>query len=86
MFLPGHDARVAAFTRFKGCVCVGPGCVVEKGACLEDCVVLGGSRVGEGARLARCVVGHSCSVEAHSSIGPGRALGDGSVVKRFSQL
>jgi mannose-1-phosphate guanylyltransferase len=84
--LLGRLARAAAFTRFKGCVCVGPGCVVEKGASLEDCVVLGGSRIGEGARLWRCVVGHSCAIGAHSSIGIGRALGDGSVVKKFSQL
>ncbi|MBI5245308.1 MAG: NDP-sugar synthase [Elusimicrobia bacterium] len=84
--LVGAGASVAPLVRFSGSVCIGPGCVVERGAWLSDCVILGRSRIGRGARLSGCVVGHACVVEPNASIGPGRALGDGSVVKQYSQL
>lgn len=82
----GAGARVADYARFVGSACVGPRCRIGRGAVLEDCVVLAGARIGEGARLERCVVGPGCSVGAHAVLGPGRALGDGSSVSRFSQL
>ena len=84
--LVGAGAAVGAGVRFSGSVCIGPRCVIERGALLSDCVVLAGSRIGEGARLSGCVVGHGCVIEPNASIGPGRALADGSRVNGFSQL
>ena len=84
--LVGAGAAIGPRVSFSGSVCVGPGCVVEGGAFLSDCVVLARSRIGEGARLSGCVIGQDCIVEPGASIGPGRALGDGSIVKSFSQL
>lgn len=84
--LVGRGARVAAGVRFTGSVCLGPRCVVGRGAALEDCVLLAGARVGEGARLSRCVVGQGCRVGPRSTLGPGRALGDGSTTTEHSAL
>jgi mannose-1-phosphate guanylyltransferase len=82
----GRGTRVDSYVRFYGSVSVGPNCRVAQGAVLDHCVVLAGTRIGEGARLERCVVGQNCRLGPHSVIGPGRALGDDSVVSRFSQL
>ena len=82
----GRGTTVGPFARFRGSVSVGEGCAIGRGAVLEDCAVLGGTRVGEGARLQGCVIGRRCRLGAHAVVGPGRALGDGSSVQRFSQL
>lgn len=82
----GRGVRIGPFVRFSGSVSVGPRCVVGKGASLENCVVLEGTRVGEGSRLEGCVVGRRCRIGPNSRVGPGRALGDGSVLQNFSQL
>lgn len=49
-------ARVDPDTVWRGFLDVGPGAVIERGAELEDCVVLGGSSVGTGVRLRGAVV------------------------------
>lgn len=82
----GERTQVGPYVRFSGSICIGPGCRIGQGASLEDCVVLDGTTVGEGASLKRCIVGHGCRIGPHTSLGPGRALGDRSVVTRFSQL
>ncbi|MBI3298657.1 MAG: NDP-sugar synthase [Elusimicrobia bacterium] len=80
----GAGAKVAA-ARFSGSVCLGPRTRVDAGAALTDCVVLERSHVGKDARLERCVVGRDCRVGAGALVGPGRALGDGSILTAFSR-
>ena len=84
--LLGVKTLVGPYVRFSGGVCIGERCVIGQGSVLKDCVVLGGALIGEGVNLNRCVIGRECRVGAHASLGPGRALGDRSVVARFSQL
>ena len=45
-----------------GPTAVGPNCEIEAGAILNQCVVLGNSRVGRKARLDRCVLGEGSVV------------------------
>ena len=82
----GSRTKVADFVRFSGAVVVGPDCDIAQGAALSNCVVLSGTRIGEGARLEGCVVGTHSNIEPHSVLGPGTALGDHSHVTKFSQL
>lgn len=82
----GARARVGDFVRLAGGVVVGPDCEIGKGAALANCIVLAGTRIGEGAKLEGCVVGTNSRVEPNSVLGPGTALGDHSLVTRFSQL
>jgi NDP-sugar pyrophosphorylase family protein len=82
----GNDANVGDFARFSGSVCVGPRCVIGKGAWLEDCVILEGTRVGAGARLERCIVGSRCRIGAHALITENAALAADSEVRSYSLL
>jgi len=82
---PFKPARSARVDPGRG-VCLGEGCSVAEGAVLEDCVVLEGSSIGPRARLSGCVIGRRCRIGHDSEVGPGRALGDGSVVTGFSKL
>ncbi|MFA6002655.1 MAG: NDP-sugar synthase [Elusimicrobiota bacterium] len=82
----GDRARIGDFTRFARHVCIGPRCVIGKGAALEDCVVLADSLVGDGAVLKGCVVGPGCRVGAHAVISAGTALAGGSHLRPYSQL
>ncbi|MBI4678331.1 MAG: NDP-sugar synthase [Elusimicrobia bacterium] len=84
----GDGAAVGDFVRFSGHVCVGPGCVIGRGAQLEDCVILEGTRIGDGATLKRCVVGERCLIGANTAVAAGRfaAVAGGSVVAPYSFL
>lgn len=81
----GKSARVAEFARFSGSVSVGPGCEIGK-ARLRDCVLLEGARIGDGARLERCVVGPRSVVGAHAAVSAKTVLAAGSRVGAYSQL
>lgn len=83
--LVGAGASIGPEVRFSGSVCLGPGARVSAGAWLSDCVVLAGTRIGADARLERCVIGRRCRIGAGALVGPGRALGDGSVLAPFSR-
>ena len=82
----GDGVRVGDFARFARHVCVGPDCVIGKGAALEDCVILAGSSIADGAVLKGCVIGPRCRVGRHSVVSAGAALAGGSTLRPFSQL
>ncbi len=83
--LVGPGGAVGPGARFAGSVCLGADVRVGAGAALSDCVVLEGTAVGADARLERCIVGRRCRIGAGALVGPGRALGDGSVLTAFSR-
>ena len=82
----GSGASVGDFARFSGSVCVGSRCVIGKGAWLEDCVILSGTKIGSGARLERCVVGGGCRIGAQAQLTQDAALAGGSEVLSYSLL
>ncbi len=82
----GHGAKVGNYVRFGGNICIGPNCKIGQGATLENCVVLKGTRIGEGARLEGCIIGQNCVIGPHTTVSRGRAVGDRSVIMKFSQL
>ncbi|MBI5629852.1 MAG: NDP-sugar synthase [Elusimicrobia bacterium] len=84
--LLGRGTSVGDFVRFEGHVCVGNGCRVGKGAWLQDCVVLEGTVIGDGARLERCVVGARCRIGTQAVLGQGTALAGGSELKPYTVM
>lgn len=82
----GERTSLGDFVRLAGPLCVGPGCVIGKGASLENCVVMEGTRIGEGASLKGCVVGPRCRIGANSILTGKTALGAGSVLSAYSAL
>lgn len=82
----GEKSSVGDFARLTGPVCVGPGCIIGRGASLENCVVLEGTRIGEGAVLKGCVVGAGCRIGAHAVLSSKTALGGNSRVEPYSSL
>ena len=48
---------------------VGPSCVVEAGAEIEDCILLDGCRIGRGAHIRRAVVGPGVLVADNEDVG-----------------
>lgn len=84
--LLGRGSKAGSRSRFIGAVCVGDNCVIGDGATLEDCVILKGTHIGPGARISRAIIGENCRIGKKAVIGPGRALGDHSVIKEYSAL
>lgn len=55
-FLVHPTARVDSAARLEGWAAIGPECVVEAGAVLEECVLWAGTRVKAGARWRRALL------------------------------
>jgi mannose-1-phosphate guanylyltransferase len=64
----GEAVRIDDTASFTGSVALGQGCTIERGASIEDSVLLDGVRVGAGTRLCRVVVGPGASLPAASEL------------------
>lgn len=82
----GERASIGDFSRLIGPVCLGPRCVVGKGAHLENCVVLEDAVIGEGATLRGCVVGGGCRIGANATLSEHTALAARSRIEAYSVL
>ncbi|HYP29926.1 MAG TPA: NDP-sugar synthase [Blastocatellia bacterium] len=61
-------------------------CYVEDRARIENSVVRGGTRIGQGAVVRGAVVGRSCHIGRAVTVGRGAVLGDKSVISDYSQV
>ncbi|MHB2025405.1 MAG: sugar phosphate nucleotidyltransferase [Elusimicrobiota bacterium] len=82
----GPGSRAENGARFFGRVCLGANCRVGKDAVLEDCVILDGTIIGDGASLKRCVIGPRCRIEARARVENISALAADSRIKAYSLL
>ena len=62
-FVLGAACRIEDQVLILGPTAVGHHCEIESGAIINQCVILGNSRIGKGARLDRCVIGEGSVVE-----------------------
>jgi len=69
----------------KGFACLGPGATVERGAVLEDSVLLDGARVARDAVVARSILGKDAVVGAGARV-EDSVLGDGASAPPQAQL
>jgi mannose-1-phosphate guanylyltransferase len=94
-YLAAHRARLkdgatlAHGARFdgkaSGFACIGHNATVDKGAALEDTVLLPEAHVGKDARLARCILGKAARVGAGAHL-EDVVLGDGAEVPAGATL
>ena len=82
----GARAQIHPTAELKGFVSIGPGCRIQAGALLHDCVLLEGVLVGEKARLQSCVIGPGCSIGAYARVREGTILAARSLVKPYSVI
>ena len=68
------DARIDEAARVSS-ACIGPSCVVERGATVTEAVLLANVRVCEGARVSRSVLGEGCAVSSGAVL-EDEAVGD----------
>jgi NDP-sugar pyrophosphorylase family protein len=59
----GTGAAIDPSAEWLGFLDVGEGAVIEKDTILEDCIVLAGAAVREGARFRRAVIHSECVME-----------------------
>ena len=63
MLLLGAASRIEDQVLILGPTAVGHHCEIESGAIINQCVILGNSRIGQGAHLDHCVIGEGSVVE-----------------------
>jgi len=61
-------------------------CYIEDRARIENSVVRGGTRIGQGAVVRDAVIGKSCHIGRAVTAGRGAILGDKSVINDYSQI
>jgi mannose-1-phosphate guanylyltransferase len=74
----GRDAVIGRDVALLGDVTVGADCWVHPNATIKSSILLPGSRVGEGAYLEDCIVGHGYDVR------PGETIRGGALIRRMS--
>jgi len=82
----GHNSRIDEFVQLSGLVSIGKNCKIKKGAQISDSVILDNTIIGEGTKIEKSIVGRNCNVEPNSILTPGCAIGDNSLITRFSNL
>ncbi|MCK5533690.1 NDP-sugar synthase [bacterium] len=82
----GDKVKIGKDVRINGRVSIGNNVSIAAGALLSDCVVLDDTRIGEGVKLEKCIVGNNCVIEPYSFLREGIAIGDGSIIKEYSRL
>lgn len=82
----GNNAKISDFVQIQGNVCLGDNVALGKGSSLTDSVVLDNTKISEGVRLEKVLVGKDCVVEANATLGPMTTLGNKSVIQKFSRL
>ncbi len=84
--LCGDNVHIGDFVQFKGNVCLGNHVSVGKGASISGSVVLDGTKIGTGARVDSSLVGEKCVIEANAVLKPQTALGNNTVIKKYSRV
>lgn len=74
----GPDCRLGDGVLILGPTAIGPRCEVGEGAIINECVILGDSRIGPGSYLSRCVIGEGSTVRS------GTILNESAVIKSQS--
>jgi len=82
----GENTKISDSIQVLGNVCIGKNCFVGENVILKDSVILDHTYIGEGAKLENCAIGNKCKIEPYAVLGPGTALGDGSVIKKYSRV
>jgi NDP-sugar pyrophosphorylase family protein len=82
----GDDVHIDEFTQFQGNVCLGNDVSIGKGSFIGNSVVLDGTRIDEGVRIENALLGKGCHIEANAVLGAGTALGNGTIIKKYSKL
>jgi len=60
----GPDCRLAGEVLILGPAAVGPRCELGKGAIINECVILGDTRIGPGSYLSRCIIGEGSTIRS----------------------
>ena len=82
----GHNTRIEEFVKISGLVSIGSNCKIKKGAQISDSVILDNTVIGEGAKVEKTIIGRNCNIEPNSILTSGCAIGDNSLISRFSNL
>lgn len=84
--ITGKNVKIGSFTRISGFVCLGDNVRVGKGCSLSDCVVRNGSRISDNCDVKTALIGQECVIENNVTINPGCAIGDGTVIRKYSKV
>lgn len=76
----GAKSLIERGSQLKGFVSIGAHCRVARGARLSNCVILEGTEVAGGTRIAHSIVGRRCLIGQGASL-VHRIIADGSVVR-----
>ncbi len=82
----GAECRIEAGARIGPYAILGSRVEVSGQAEVKNSVIWSGSLIGKGLRLDSCVIGYECRVEDYVSISGPLALGDGSIIARYSRI
>ena len=82
----GSRSGIGSYSKISGCVCVGNNVKIGKECQLIDSIILDGSIIGDCCRIEKSLIGRNCIVEGNVQMKNGCAIGDKTIVRRYSKL
>lgn len=82
----GDHVTIADNVQIKGNVSLGDHVTIGENVTVIDSVILGKTKVGPDVRLENALVGENCIIEENAIISPSVALGNGTVIRKYSRL
>jgi NDP-sugar pyrophosphorylase family protein len=82
----GNNVTIGPFCQMHGAVCIGNNVTIGKGSYIADTVILDDTTIGEGTRIEKSVVGRQCTLEANVSLSAGSALGNTTMLRKYSRV
>ena len=82
----GKNVCIGDFVQLHGNVCLGDEVSIGRGSYISDSVIHSGTRIGEGVRIETSLLGRKCLVEPNAVIGANTALGNETVIRKYSKI
>lgn len=82
----GNNVRIDDFVQVQGNVCLGNNITLGKGSYISNSVIHDNTRIGEGVKLEKVLIGKDCIIEPNSVLNEMTTLGNSSLIKKFSRL
>jgi len=82
----GSRSFIGSSSRVSGCVCIGNSVKIGRECQLFDCIILDGSEIGDCCKIEKSLVGRNCVLEDNVQLNSGCAIGDETIVRRYSKI
>ena len=82
----GSNVVIGDFVQIQGNVCLGDNIILGKGSSIIDSIIHDNTKVNDGVRVEKSLIGKNCIIESNSILNSMTTLGNNSIIQKYSKL